>query len=118
MALGTPGGDQQTQAMLQVFLNLVEFKMNVQEAIEAPRFGSYNFPGWFSPHPYHPGRICLEKRIEKELMTGLGTLGRNVIPWEKWTSLTGAVCGVMFDHRTETIHGGADPRREAYAIGW
>ena len=118
MALGTPGGDQQTQAMLQVFLNLVEFKMNVQEAIEAPRFSSKNFPGWFSPHTYHPGRLCLETRIEKGVLTGLAKLGRKVIPWEEWTSSAGSVCAVMFDQRTETIHGGADPRRESYAIGW
>jgi gamma-glutamyltranspeptidase/glutathione hydrolase len=118
MALGTPGADMQTQSMLQVFLNTTEFDMNVQEAIEAPRFGSYNFPAWFSPHEYYPGRICLEDRIDPASRDGLKALGRRVIEWEAWTNLTGAVCAVVFDHKTGTIHGGADPRRESYAVGW
>ena len=78
MALGTPGEDQQPQAMLQVFLNVIEFGMNAQEAIEMPRFGSFNFPGWFSPHPYYPGRICLERRLEKKIGTGLQ---EKAVPW-------------------------------------
>jgi gamma-glutamyltranspeptidase/glutathione hydrolase len=118
MAFGTPGADMQTQSMLQVFLNLTEFGMNVQEAVEAPRFGSYNFPAWFSPHAYHPGRIRLEDRIDAVVQDGLRRLGREIVPWEEWTSLAGAVCAVVFDEKTGTIHAGADPRRESYAVGW
>ncbi|MBW1960845.1 MAG: gamma-glutamyltransferase family protein [Deltaproteobacteria bacterium] len=118
MALGTPGADQQTQTMLQVFLNVAEFGMNVQQAVESPRFGSYNFPGWFSPHPYYPGRLCIESRLGKRVGPYLKKLGREIINWEDWTMLAGAVCVVMFDRQTGTIHAGADPRRESYAIGW
>ena len=118
MAMGTPGADQQTQSMLQVFLNVVEFGMNVQSAIEAPRFGSYNFPGWFSPHPYYPGRTCLEKRMADEVGPGLSRKGREVVEWDDWTMLAGAVCAVVRDDSTGTFHAGADPRRESYAVGW
>jgi gamma-glutamyltranspeptidase/glutathione hydrolase len=58
MAFGTPGGDIQTQSMLQVFLNVVEFGMTLQQAIESPRFGTFNFPNSFSPYDYKPGRLC------------------------------------------------------------
>lgn len=118
MAMGTPGADQQAQSMLQVFLNLVEFGMNIQEAIDAPRFGSYNFPGWFAPHEYYPGRICLESRIAAETMERLRELGRQVRPWGAWTDLTGSVDAVVFDPGTGTIHAGADSRRDAFPLGW
>ena len=118
MAWGTPDGDQQTQAMLQVFINVVEFDMNVQEAVEAPRFGSDNFPGWFSPHTYYPGRIRLEGRIKGGVEIKLKKLGREVISWKKWDRSAGAVCAVVFCHDTGTLQTGADPRLESYGIGW
>ena len=118
MAFGTPGADMQTQSMLQVFLNLTAFDMNVQEAVESPRFGSYNFPAWFSPHAYYPGRLCVEDRIDVVSKDGLRRLGREVVSWEEWTSLASAVCAVVFDEETGTIQAGADPRRESYAVGW
>jgi len=55
MPFGTPGGDVQCQAMLQVFLNINVFGMSPQAAVEAPRFAGYSYPGSFEPHPYYPG---------------------------------------------------------------
>ena len=118
MPLGTPGGDQQPQAMVQVFLNISEFGMNVQEAIEAPRFGSYNFPDSFAPHPYYPGRLAIEARLEAKIGQALKAKGHEVTRWPDWTPLTGAVCSILVDWKTGVLTGGADPRREAYAIGW
>jgi len=118
MPLGTPGGDQQAQAMVQVFLNVVEFGMNVQEAIEAPRFGSYNFPDSFAPHPYFPGRLAIEDRLAARVAEALKAKGHQVHPWPDWTWLAGAVCAIVIDDGTGVLTGGADPRREAYAIGW
>jgi gamma-glutamyltranspeptidase len=57
MAWGTPGGDVQMQAMLQVFLNVTQFGKRVQEAVEAPRVSTKNFPDSFAPHTYYPGRL-------------------------------------------------------------
>ena len=118
MPLGTPGGDQQAQAMVQVFLNVAEFGMNVQEAIEAARFGSYNFPDSFAPHPYFPGRLSIEDRLEASVGESLKAKGHKVHQWQDWTWLAGAVCAIVIDDVTGVLTGGADPRREAYAIGW
>ena len=63
MAFGAPGGDLQPQGMLQVFLNHTVFGMNLQEAVEAPRFVTHSFPGSFEPHPYFPGRLDLERGL-------------------------------------------------------
>lgn len=118
MPFGTPGGDVQTQAMLQVFLNVNVFGMDAQTAIEAPRFASYSYPGSFEPHDYFPGRLYLEARIAKETGDELAQLGHRVHWWDDWTWLAGAPCTIVVDHKTGVLHGGADPRRPAYVLGW
>ena len=65
MPFGTPGGDVQTQAMLQVLLNIFQHGMEVQDAIEAPRVASYSFPSSFAPFEYFPGRLAVEGRIDR-----------------------------------------------------
>jgi gamma-glutamyltranspeptidase/glutathione hydrolase len=64
MPFGTPGGDVQTQAMLQVLLNVFQHGMELQDAIEAPRIASYSFPSSFAPFEYFPGRLAAEGRID------------------------------------------------------
>jgi gamma-glutamyltranspeptidase/glutathione hydrolase len=117
MPFGTPGGDVQTQAMLQVFLNVHLFGMEPQDAIEAPRVASYSFPSSFEPHAYHPGRLNLESRIDKPTGEALGRLGHKVEWWPDWTWLAGAVCTIVADQETGVLKGGADPRRPSYAVG-
>lgn len=117
MPFGTPGGDVQTQAMLQVFLNIHLFGMEVQEAIEAPRVASYSFPSSFEPHDYHPGLLQMESRIDKETGEALGRMGHKIGWWPEWTWLAGAVCTVVADQQTGVLKGGADPRRPSYAVG-
>ena len=63
MPFGTPGGDVQSQAMLQVLLNVEVFGMDLQAAVEAPRFASFSFPNSFAPHDYYPARLTLEARV-------------------------------------------------------
>jgi gamma-glutamyltranspeptidase len=63
MAFGSMGGDQQDQWQLQFFLNRVVFGMTVQEAIEAPKFSSDHFPGFFAPHDRFPNKVRLETRM-------------------------------------------------------
>ena len=118
MPFGTPGGDVQPQAMLQVFLNVNVFGMAAQSAIEAPRFANYSYPGSFEPHAYFPGRLYLEARIPKANGDELARLGHKVYWWDEWTWLAGAPCTIVVDHKTGVLHGGADPRRPAYALGW
>ncbi len=118
MAFGTPGGDVQAQAMLQAFLNIVLFGMDPQEAVEAPRFASYSFPDSFEPHAYHPGRLNIEGRISQETGAALAALGHKVHWWPQWVWRAGAVCCIVADPITGVLHGGADPRRQSYAVGW
>ena len=118
MPFGTPGGDVQPQAMLQTFLNVQVFGMDPQDAIEAPRFANYNYPGSFEPHPYFPNRLYLEGRIPAATGDTLKALGHKVHWWPQSTWLAGAMCAIKADHQRGVLAGGADPRRPAYVLGW
>ncbi|MCC6534915.1 MAG: gamma-glutamyltransferase family protein [Burkholderiales bacterium] len=118
MPFGTPGGDVQCQSMIQVFLNVNVFGMDVQSAIEAPRFSTYSFPGSFEPHPYFPGLLMMEKRIAAQTGEALAARGHRVDWWDEWTWLAGAPCAIVADQARGILHGGADPRRPAYVLGW
>jgi gamma-glutamyltranspeptidase/glutathione hydrolase len=118
MPFGTPGGDMQPQAMLQTFLNITVFGMDVQQAIEAPRFGTFSYPDSFYPHAYRPGRLNLEGRIPQEVGEELASRGHDIEWWPEWTRVAGNVCAIRVDHELETLEAGADARAEAYAAGW
>lgn len=118
MALGTPGGDVQMQAMLQVFFNVVEFGMPLQRAIEMPRAWSMNFPNSFAPHDYVPGALCVEGGIDERVARQLEAMGHRIQSWARFPAAGGGVCAVMRDPATGLVHGGADPRRECYALAW
>ncbi len=117
MAWGTPGGDVQMQAMLQVWLNRTVFGMDPQAAVEAPRFASYSFPDSFAPHASFPGRLNLEGRIAPATFAELGRLGHKIEAWPDWVWRAGAVCSVERDAGGR-LAAAADPRRAAYALGW
>jgi gamma-glutamyltranspeptidase/glutathione hydrolase len=118
MPLGTPGGDVQCQAMLQVFLNIAVFGMLPQAAIEAPRFSTYSYPGSFEPHAYHPGELRIEQRLAAEVGHTLADKGHKVVPWPDWTWRAGGVCTITIDRKRGILAAGADPRRMSYAMGW
>ena len=84
MAFGTPGGDVQAQAMLQLLLNLSVFDMSPQRAVEAPRFATQSFPDSFWPHRYFPGRVTLEGRIPETTAEALRARGHDVQRWGDW----------------------------------
>jgi gamma-glutamyltranspeptidase / glutathione hydrolase len=116
MPFGTPGGDVQTQAMLQVMLNIFQHGMEVQDAIEAPRIASYSFPSSFAPFEYFPGRLAVEGRIGADVRADLASRGHEVRDWPEWTWLAGSVEAILTDPASGLIGAGADPRRPAYAI--
>jgi gamma-glutamyltranspeptidase/glutathione hydrolase len=118
MPFGTPGGDVQLQAMLQVFLNVVVFGMGEQEAVEAPRFATHSFPDSFEPHRYQPGWLNLESRLPRASGEALAALGHDVHWWPDYVWRAGAVCLVRRDPASGFLLGGADPRRPCYAMGW
>ena len=118
MPLGTPGGDVQCQAMLQVFLNVAVFGMAPQAAIEAPRFATYSYPGSFEPHDYHADELRIERGLAAEVGGAMADKGHRVVTWPDWTWKAGGVCAIAIDHASGVLAGGADPRRMGYAIGW
>ena len=117
MPIGTPGGDVQQQAMLQVFLNVIAHGMRPQQAIDAPRIASRSFPDSFWPHAHAPGVVEAESRLSPDTRNALAALGHNVADWPDWDWRAGAVCCVMVGP-DGVLSGGADPRRGALAIGW
>ncbi len=117
MPFGTPGGDVQQQAMLQVFLNVTAYGMPLQRAIEAPRLATRSFPDSFWPHPDAPGVLEMERRMPAATREALAALGHQVSEWPEWDWRAGAVCAIVIGP-DGTRHGGADPRRGAHTIGW
>lgn len=115
MPFGTPGGDVQQQAMLQVFLNTTVFDMPLQQAVEAPRVASRSFPDSFWPHAYSAGKLEVEGRVPRETRDALAALGHDVALWPDWEWRAGSVCAVrVADDGARWA--GADPRRGADAI--
>jgi gamma-glutamyltranspeptidase/glutathione hydrolase len=117
MAFGTPGGDMQCQAMVQMFVNMVDFGMDPQQAIEAPRFATQSFPNSFWPHASFPGRLNVEARIPGSICEDLRALGHDVELWPEYARAAGSLCAIVLDPTTGTLWAGADPRRENYALG-
>jgi gamma-glutamyltranspeptidase/glutathione hydrolase len=116
MPFGTPGGDVQIQAMLQVLLNVFQHGMELQAAIEAPRVASYSFPSSFAPFEYFPGRLAVEGRIDPGVRAELAARGHLVAEWPEWTWLAGSVEAVRSHPGRGLVEAGADPRRPAYAM--
>jgi gamma-glutamyltranspeptidase / glutathione hydrolase len=115
LTLGCPGGDNQVQADLQLFLNVVEFGMDPQSAVEAARFSSSSFPGSFYPHAYAPGQLNVESGIPAHVRDALALKGHRLNPVPN--AGIGAIV-TMLDAETGTRSAGADPRRPTYAFGW
>jgi gamma-glutamyltranspeptidase/glutathione hydrolase len=110
----TPGGDNQDQSLLQVLLNIIEFKMSPQEAVEAPRFQSQHYYNSFGYHEFMPGRVSLETRIPRATIQKLAEWGHVLTPADEWSN-TSAPTVILW--KDGVLHGGADPRRARYIYG-
>lgn len=117
MAFGTPGGDVQIQAMIQVFANAYVFGMDIQAAVEAPRFSTYSFPSSFAPNAYHPGLLMVEESIPDAVFDGLSALGHKAERWDDGTWKAGSVLAVQRDPASGRLAAGADTRRAGTARG-
>jgi gamma-glutamyltranspeptidase/glutathione hydrolase len=115
MAFGTPGGDQQDQWSLQLFLNLIDFGMcDLQEAIDAPTAHSLHMPSSFFPRQAEPGVVAVEARIRADVISGLETRGHRVRQGGPWDH--GRVMAVTHDPNSGCCEAAASPRSEtAYA---
>ena len=116
MALSTPGGDMQSQALVQVLLNMDVFGMDIQQAVSAPRFYTVASPSSFAPHESFPGHIRLESDLYATAADGIQTLGYTAEQSPKWDKDFGAVGAIMIGQNGELL-AGADPREETTALG-
>ncbi|HEX5704277.1 MAG TPA: gamma-glutamyltransferase family protein [Pyrinomonadaceae bacterium] len=117
MVLSTPGGDNQDQALLQVLLNIVEFGMSPQEAVEAPRFDTQHYISSFDNHEFRAGLLNLEARIPAEVSSALSSRGHKINMQSAWGTGS-APTVIVYDVKSGVISGGADPRRGRYAVAW
>jgi gamma-glutamyltranspeptidase/glutathione hydrolase len=117
MVLSTPGGDNQDQALLQVLLNVIEFGMNPQEAVEAPRFDTQHYVSSFDNHEFLAGVLNVESRIPADVIHQLGSRGHKMKIQSAWGTGSSPTV-IVYDVKTGVISGGADPRRGRYALAW
>ena len=123
LAWNTPGGDNQPQAMLQAFLSLVEFGMNLQQAAEAPTITSSSFHA--SMYPQKAGdELTVPKMLADRIGPALTAKGHKVKisavqpPYGQQPSGAGAVKMVLIDPKTGVMHGGVSPAKDDYVMGW
>jgi gamma-glutamyltranspeptidase/glutathione hydrolase len=117
MVLSTPGGDNQDQGLLQVLLNVIEFGMNPQEAVEAPRFDTQHYVSSFDNHEFLPGLLNVESRIPVEVINQLNSRGHKLKIQSAWGTGSSPTV-IVYDAKSGVISGGADPRRGRYAVAW
>ena len=115
LAFAVQGGDSQDQNLLQFFLNVVEFGMNVQEATEAANINSYQMHSTFGDHKAEPGRLLLADSIPPWVRQDLSRRGYK-LEYERLTS--GPINAIFFDRRHGTFWGGSSNHGEDYGIAW
>lgn len=107
LALSTPGGDNQEQSLIQLFLNVVEFHMSPQAAVEAPRFQTRHLVSSFDNHAWNRGDLMLDERIAAPVVSELGSRGHKVSTRSRWAS--GAAPVMIRISPEGVIEAGADP---------
>ena len=118
MGLSTPGADQQLQSLLQVFLNVVVWGMSPEQAVDQPRFGSYNFPGTGTEVNGNPAVLYMEDRIPAETAEALRALGHDVRSWGLWNWRACAPTVTWRDPETGLMIAAGDVRRETSSLGF
>jgi gamma-glutamyltranspeptidase/glutathione hydrolase len=115
LAFSVQGGDSQDQNLLQFFLNMVEFDMNVQQACEAPNINSFQMRSTFDQHLSEPGRMLVAESTPPDARKALQAMGYT-LTFSRLTS--GPITAIMLDRRHGTMWGGASNHGEDYGIGW
>ena len=106
LSLGTPGSWGILQTTPQMLINVLDFGMNVQQAIEAPRFR------------YYTGRhVQMEERFPAHVRRALQNRGHEIEIIEPWSMLVGGAQALLVDGESGVFQGGADPRRDGAAVG-
>ena len=115
LSFAVQGGDGQDQNLLQFFLNMVEFGMNVQQAAEAANFNSYQMRSSFGAHESQPGRLLLNDAVPAWVRAELRDMGYD-LTFSARTS--GPINAIFFDGATGTMWGGSSNHGEDYGIAW
>jgi gamma-glutamyltranspeptidase/glutathione hydrolase len=115
LSFAVQGGDSQDQNLLQFFLNVVEFGMNVQESVEAANFNSYQMRSSFGEHESRPGVILLNDSISPWVRKELTNKGYEL---EFAPRTSGPINAIFFDRDHGTFWGGSSHHGEDYGIGW
>ena len=115
LSFAVQGGDSQDQNLLQFFLNVVEFGMTVQQAVEAPNIKSYQMRSSFGAHESRPGHLLLASSTPECVRERLKTMGY-VLEFERLTS--GPINAILFDRKHGTFWGGSSNHGEDYGIAW
>jgi len=115
LAFSVQGGDSQDQNLLQFFLNMVEFDMNVQQACEAPNINSFQMRSSFDQHQSEPGRMLVAESTTPEVRKQLQAMGYS-LTYSRLTS--GPITAIFLDRKHGTMWGGASNHGDDYGIGW
>ncbi len=115
LSFAVQGGDSQDQNLLQFFLNIVEFDMNVQEAAEAANFNSYQMQSSFGGHEIKPGAITLREDTPSWIRNELKKKGYLM---DFWPRTSGPINAIWFDWKHGSFWGGSSNYGEDYGIGW
>ena len=108
MVYGSMGGDQQDQWMLQFILNRLVFDMTIAQSIEAAKFSSLHFPGFFAPHDWFVNKVQIEPRAGEKTIAGLEQRGHDVEVVSDWTQ--GFLLAIEKNSDTGLLEAGYDPR--------
>ena len=115
LSFAVQGGDSQDQNLLQFFLNMVEFNMNVQEAVEAPNINSFQMKGSFAKHESQPGRLLINEDTPAFVREQLKKMGYTLVVRPR---TSGPINAVFFDWKHGSFWGGSSNFGEDYGIGW
>ena len=115
LGFAVQGGDSQDQNLLQFFLNVVEFGMTVQQAVEAPNINSYQMRSSFGQHEARPGRMLVASSTPESVRTELRRMGYTL---EFAARTSGPINAIYFDRKHRTMWGGSSNHGEDYGITW
>ncbi len=115
LAFSVQGGDTQEQNLLQFFLNIVEFNMNVQQAVEAPNITSFQMQSSFGAHKAEPGRLQVSPTISAWIQAELERMGYKVEVDKRPYS---PVTAIYFDSKNGSMWGGASDYGDDYGVAW
>lgn len=115
LAFAVQGGDSQDQNLLQFFLNVVEWGMNVQEAAEAANVNSFQMRASFGGHESQPGRLLVQTQTPPWVRDELRRMGYTLVSEER---TSGPINAIFFDREHGTFWGGSSHHGEDYGIAW